>query len=200
MKQKISYPSIFFMMACLFATGAKADTEREYGTHEHGAGQLNVALDGKTLDIEVIAPAFDIVGFGHKAESEADKATLAKATKTLQDTSAMFSIPKTADCQAKPVTVKQVWEQEDDDDLSASGKKAEGHEDHKKGHHEEEHEGHSEFKITYQYTCAAPGKVTGLETHYFTLFQNAKTLKTSILSTKGQKGSVLDSKNTKILF
>ena len=33
------------------------------GAHEHGVAQLNVALDGNTLEIELESPAMNLVGF-----------------------------------------------------------------------------------------------------------------------------------------
>jgi len=74
----------FFVSATLLAglvvaAGPAASAEREHGAHEHGVGQLSLAVEGNTVEIEITAPGADIVGFEHAAETEADRAALTAA-------------------------------------------------------------------------------------------------------------------------
>jgi hypothetical protein len=48
---------------------ANAEEYRQYGTHEHGLTQMNLALDEQNLHIEVISPAANIVGFEHQPQT-----------------------------------------------------------------------------------------------------------------------------------
>jgi len=63
------------MVSMALAEGSK----RELGAHEHGHSALNVAIEGGSVEMELIAPGADIVGFEHAATSEADKVAVEQA-------------------------------------------------------------------------------------------------------------------------
>lgn len=46
---------------------------RALGAHVHGIGELNVAIDGEALLVELISPAMDLVGFEHAPRTEAQR-------------------------------------------------------------------------------------------------------------------------------
>ncbi len=137
--------------ALLPLTGANAaETEhREHGAHEHGHGKFNVAIEGKTLAMELMAPGADIVGFEHKAESEADKQALAAGRKTLSDLAKVVTLPAAAGCTLNNASVEVETEEKHDD--HGHGKKkddhehAEKHDDHDHGKKKDDHD-HAEKK------------------------------------------------------
>ena len=91
----------------LAASGSVAwAAERQHGAHEHGVGQLNVAVEGEEVEIELVAPGADIVGFEHEAESDADKAAIAEATEVLADGNALFIFPAEAECKLEEAEVE----------------------------------------------------------------------------------------------
>jgi Protein of unknown function (DUF2796) len=63
---------------------------REHGPHVHGMAELNVALDGNVLWIELNSPAMNIVGFEHAPQSAEQKAAVHDATETLKDGGHVF--------------------------------------------------------------------------------------------------------------
>ena len=56
-----------------------AEEQHSHDAHEHGHGQLNLALDGQQLLIEFQAPAADLVGFEKTATTAQEKQHYAKA-------------------------------------------------------------------------------------------------------------------------
>ena len=46
----------------------------EQKPHVHGHWQMNAAIDGDHLQIELIAPGADVVGFEHEARTAEEKA------------------------------------------------------------------------------------------------------------------------------
>ena len=64
------------------------DEHASLAAHEHGAAQLNVALEGQRLELALESPAMNLVGFEHAAVSTSDKAAVARWTRTL---STMFA-------------------------------------------------------------------------------------------------------------
>lgn len=76
-------PLLLALVLLPFAAQAHDDHDHDHahgslGKHEHGVAQLNVALDGKTLELELDSPAMNLVGFEHAASTDADKAAVAK--------------------------------------------------------------------------------------------------------------------------
>ncbi|MEK9722614.1 MAG: DUF2796 domain-containing protein, partial [Rhodospirillaceae bacterium] len=66
--------------------------------HEHGVGQMNVSLDGRTLAVEYEFPSDDIVGFEHPAEAADDVAAVRRALDLLGDPHRVLDLPATAAC------------------------------------------------------------------------------------------------------
>ena len=56
------------LMCLPFTMSAVAEEKhRQLGAHEHGHGNFNIAIEGKSVSMELEAPGADIVGFEHKA-------------------------------------------------------------------------------------------------------------------------------------
>ena len=160
--------------------------EREHGAHEHGVGQLNVAIEGDEVEIELIAPGADIVGFEHEAETEADKAAVAEAAALLADGPAIFVFPDGAACALEEAEVESaLLEGEHAHEDHADEKHA--HEEHAHEEHAgEEGESHSEFHAHYHFECGNPGALDHIEVRYFEHFPNAEELDVQTITDDGQ--------------
>lgn len=160
--------------------------EREHGAHEHGVGQLNVAIEGDEVEIELIAPGADIVGFEHEAETEADKAAVAEAAALLADGPAIFVFPDGAACALEEAEVESaLLEGEHAHEEHADEK----HSDEEHAHEEhagEEGESHSEFHAHYHFECGNPGALDHIEVRYFEHFPNAEELDVQTITDDGQ--------------
>ena len=175
------------LVTCLPALALAAeDGHTELGAHEHGAGVFNVAIEGKTVSMELESPGADIVGFEHAAKSDKDKAAIEAAKATLKDLAKVVALPAAAGCKLAAAKVELHSEGGDHDDHD-HGKKAEKHDDHDHGKHAEEEGGHTEFHAEYQLNCSRPESLTGFSFAYFDTFQNARELEVSIAGPSGQK-------------
>lgn len=74
------------------AAVAGADTERDLGSHEHGAARLDLVVDGARLFVDLESPWSNLVGFEHRPSSEAQRARVAEALGRLEDPAALFAI------------------------------------------------------------------------------------------------------------
>ena len=203
------------LVTCLPALALAAeDGHTELGAHEHGAGVFNVAIEGKTVSMELESPGADIVGFEHAAKSDKDKAAIEAAKATLKDLAKVVALPAAAGCKLAAAKVELHSEGGDHDDHDHGkkaekhddhdhdhgkkaekhddhdhdhGKKAEKHDDHDHGKHAEEEGGHTEFHAEYQLNCSRPESLTGFSFAYFDTFQNARELEVSIAGPSGQK-------------
>ncbi len=176
-----------------------AEERRALGAHAHGHGALNIAVEGATLAMELEVPGFDIVGFEHAAESDADKMAVEQGVAKLLAAADLFVLPEAAGCEVTSATAELHGEDSHDDhkdehshDDHDDHKDEHGHDDHAhedhKGH--DDHEGaesHSEFHAEYAFVCADPGKLTQIELAYFGVFPNAEELAVQVVSDAGAK-------------
>lgn len=202
-------PAIMMILLC---TTAGAETQRELNAHEHGVGELNIAIDGATVGIELHAPGADIVGFEYAAETAEDRAAIDDAVAVLAKPMALFVLPDAAACSVVQASAGLELEDthhdhedhaEHDHEEHAEHdehdhKEHAEHDAHDKHDHEEhaEHDAHdhddhadeashSEFHAAYTLNCAAPEAITAIDFVYFDTFENARELEVQIVSGSG---------------
>ncbi|GLK90470.1 DUF2796 domain-containing protein [Pseudomonas turukhanskensis] len=185
------------------AIAQAADPVEEHaslGTHEHGVGRLNAALDGNTLELELENPSMNLVGFEHAAKSAVDQATVAGAKTDLENPLSLFAVPAAAKCSVAKVELHS----------PLFGDKADADEDHDHDHddhgkdngeeHEHEHH-HSEIHASYQLTCAEPAALTSLDlTPLFKRFPSLHQVQAQLIGPNGQQGGELTAKSPRLNF
>ncbi|MGI9421483.1 MAG: DUF2796 domain-containing protein, partial [Geminicoccaceae bacterium] len=154
--------------------------KRELGAHEHGHSALNIAIEGDRIEMELIAPGADIVGFEHAAESAEDKAAVEQAEERLGEPLHLFAFSPDAGCSVESASVEIEGEEHHD---------KHGDEAHAEGDHEE-HEGeasHNEFHAAYTLTCSVPDALDGIDfAAFFDSFAGAEEVEVTVISEKGQ--------------
>ena len=166
-----------FTLAC--TTALHASETRQLGAHEHGVGQLNIAVDGGQVAIEFHAPGADIVGFEYVASSDADRAAIADGVAALARPLDLFVLSAAAGCNV----VRAAAELEAD----------EGHDHGHDAHDHDEHahdayadgDSHAEFHAEYLLDCVSPNALSTVEFAYFDQFENAREVDVQILSDAG---------------
>ncbi len=187
------------------------DEKRELGAHEHGHSALNIAIEGERIEMELIAPGADIVGFEHVAESAEDKAAVEQAEATLGEPLSLFVFSADAGCAVESASVEIEGEEHHDDHGDEAHAEEEHHDDHgDEAHAEEEHhddhgdEAHAEdkhheegehgdeaahnaFHAAYALTCSAPDGLDGIDfAAFFDSFAGAEEVEVTVISEKGQ--------------
>jgi hypothetical protein len=135
--------------------------------HEHGVGRLEVAVDGRTLTIELRLPAEDLVGFERAPRTDAERARIEERRKALAD-AALFAPASDAAC--KPLGTPAV----EPPVFAARGK-----------------EEHADFVATYRFDCANPGALADIEQRVFKAFPRIKQLRVQAVTARGQKQATL---------
>lgn len=162
------------------------DEHGSMGAHVHGVARVDLALSGRTLELELDTPAMNIVGFEHAATSDADKMKLALARETLLKPHGLFSIPDAAEC----TVTKQRLESPLLSDKST------------------EHDGgnatpqeHSEFHGHYQLICNVPAVLNELDlTQLFQSFPATQTVQVQLVTPKRQMGAEVRPSNPIVKF
>lgn len=178
----------------LLALPAFAEGTRELDSHEHGVGELNIAMEGKTIAMELHAPGADIVGFEYAATSDEDRAAIENAVATLAKPLDLFSFPDAAKCTVTRASAELEAEEDHDDhakhdDHDDHDDHAE-HDDHAKHDDHDDHAeeaSHTEFHAEYVLNCDNPDAISKINFAYFEAFPNALELEVQIVSSAGAK-------------
>ena len=187
--------------------------KRQLGAHEHGHSALNIAIEGDHIEMELIAPGADIVGFEHVAESDEDKAAVAQAEAALGEPLSLFGFAEAAGCAVETVAV-EIEGGEPHDEHGVEAHDDHGHDDHgDEEHHDEEHAedehhedgeehadhdehdheehadeaSHNEFHAEYALACSAPDALKAIDlAAFFETFEGAEEVEVTVISDKGQ--------------
>jgi hypothetical protein len=165
---------LYFFISLLFA-----EETRQVDKHEHGVGELNIAIQSNTMVLEFIIPGADVVGFEHEAKSEQDKAIVSAALTKFDDYNNIFIIPTNSKCIL--ISSKININQEDEHDEHDEHDDHDGHDDHDE-HQEEEH---NEFYAKYTFECGDIKSLDLLEFPYFETFSNSGELEVQFVSEIG---------------
>jgi hypothetical protein len=164
---------VSFLFAMSAALLVQAEERRQLSAHVHGHARLNIAIEGKTVSLELEAPGADIVGFEHEPGTAEQKAALEEAKAKLADGLKLFAPSAAASCELKSAKIGAESEHEDEHEHEA---KSEGKEEHH----------HSEFRAEYAFECASPDRLTSLTFGYFKEFPNSQELDIAVISPRGQ--------------
>ncbi|PID59918.1 MAG: hypothetical protein CSB44_12220 [Gammaproteobacteria bacterium] len=178
-------------IACALSTGANAHTERQHGTHEHGAAHLTISQDGRQLAIEFESPWYNLVGFGHAPADEIQQETVDTALAAIEDGERLFAPGK--GCALLEVTLES--------SMARPGEHGHG-ETHAAGHvvhdHDEAHgaDGHSDLRASYSFECDTMPTV--LNAHPGMYFPRIESIEVQMAGPGGQDAQRLDADDTSI--
>ena len=167
-------------LLALVAAGVSA-SERQHGPHVHGVGQLNVASEGERVEIELISPGADIVGFEHQAETQTDREAVEKAVARLKAGAQLFGFPAEADCRLEEAEVESALMGEE-------------------RHEGEAREEHAEFHVRYRFLCARPDALTHVDVGFFQAFPAAQELEAQFITARGQGARELTPASARLKF
>ena len=172
MRANLILASLTLVLSCPLP--GLADT-RQLGAHEHGHGRLDIAVEGGTVQLELVAPGDDLVGFEHAPSTPEQTAAIDKAKAILADPIALLGIPAAAGCTLAKAQIETRPEGEEPAEETTTGAAAPA-----------ETGEHSEFHASYTLECASPKALTGLKPSYFRAFAGAKELDVSLIAGGGQ--------------
>ena len=189
MRKSIYYSLILSAMISV----AAAEETRQVDKHEHGVGELNIAIEGSSINLEFMIPGADIVGFEYKAKSDEDISLVNTALTKFDDFSNIFTIPNAANCNL--VEAEIAINQGDDHDDEHNHEEHEEHDEHDEHEEHEEHdeheheehgeETHNEFVAHYSFTCGNVKEIDRINFTYFTTFPNSGELEIQFVSEMG---------------
>ena len=157
-----------------------AEESRQVDKHEHGVGELNIAIDGSLAEFEFMLPGADIVGFEYEAKSDEDLAKIENALLVLENYENLFALTKNSKCVLADLDYHLSGEEHDEH-------ADEEHDEHADEEHDEhaDEESHTEFYAKYSFKCDDIKQLDKVEFSYFKNFPNSSELEVQFISDIG---------------
>jgi len=192
--------NIFMVLVCLVVSFSfAAHASREKDSHEHGAANVMLAMEGEKLQLKFEVPSESLIGFEHFPKSQDQRWYFNEAIKSLLEPSKLFSIPADAECLLVGINVSQSLFAAKDEH-GHEEKDEHGHEEKDEhGHDEsEKSEIHSEFISKYHWNCEHLDEIDSIGTQLMNIFPRIEEIRVRWI-TKNNQGSIeLESKDDRI--
>ena len=193
--------NIFIVLVCLFVSFQTSAQVRQKDSHEHGAANLMLAIEGDKLQIGIEVPSESLIGFEHFPKSRSDRENFNEAIKILSDPSKFFSTPDDAECLLTGLNVSQtLFSGEEEDEHGHEEKDEHGHDDHDEHGHENSEKGeiHSEFRSNYSWNCLHTDEIDSIGNKLFSFFPRIEEIRVNWITTSGQGSLEIESGDNQI--
>lgn len=164
--------SVFSQLSLVVALAASpALAQDNPGAHQHGHAKLQIALDAEQIDLLLVSPAYNLVGFEHRPRTREQQQTLddVKARVTQHP---MINTPD-GRCTVLSGSLHMAWPADDD--------QANNHD-----HDHQQSAGHSDMEISQTLSCPGLTPSPQLETALLEQFPAMAHLNVQWLSAQGQ--------------
>lgn len=185
--------NIFIVLVCLFVSFQTSAQVRQKDSHEHGAANLMLAIEGDKLQIGIEVPSESLIGFEHFPKSRSDRENFSEAIKILSNPSKFFSTPSDAECLLTGLNVSQSL-------FSGEEKDEHGHEEHDEHGHDDSEKGeiHSEFRSNYSWNCIHTDEIDSIGNKLFSFFPRIEEIRVNWITNSGQGSLEIESGDNQI--
>ncbi|WP_339692287.1 DUF2796 domain-containing protein [Celeribacter baekdonensis] len=184
-------PTRLALMVALTATPLWAQETRELDAHVHGVSTLDLAVEGTIVEMNLMSPGMDLVGFEYAAKTDADKDKVEAAIRAILLPENVISLPQAADCRVTEVLAHLHAGDNDHDHDHDEATDAHSH-DEGEGHDHTQAGAHSEFHARYIFACSHPEKLTTLGFPFFERFENAQEIEARYITAHGAGAAEID--------
>ena len=193
--------NIFIVLVCLFVSFQTSAQVRQKDSHEHGAANLMLAIEGDKLQIGIEVPSESLIGFEHFPKSRSGRENFNEAIKILSNPSKFFSTPADAECLLTGLNVSQsLFSGEEEDEHGHEKKDEHGHDDHDEHGHEDSEKGeiHSEFRSNYSWNCLHTDEIDSIGNKLFSFFPRIEEIRVNWITNSGQGSLEIESGDNQI--
>lgn len=124
----------------LSALTASADN---LNAHQHGQAELQLAMDGQSVELMLLSPADSLLGFEHEPRTKTEQETVESALTWLTETPLINTVSGSCSIQTSEVHYAHAG-----DDAHH-----EEHDDHEHEHHESEETTHTDIEVFQTLNC-----------------------------------------------
>jgi len=182
-------PIILAVATTSFAAPALAQDTRGMDAHVHGVSTAEIAVEHGTLEIHLLSPGADIVGFEYAASSAEDKDAVDAAIRQFLAPENIVDLPEAAACRLTEVLAHlhsgEPDHEDDHEDDHGEHAGEEEHHDHEEDADHEEGAAHSAFRVTYAYACDDEDALGTIGFPFFQRFGNAHEIEVQYVTETG---------------
>lgn len=150
------------------------------GSHQHGHAQLQMAVDGEHVDVFLVSPAANLVGFEHAPRTNEQRQQVQQLRTWAAGTPMVNTVAGT--CTVRQADVHTAWPPSEDMH----------HHEHDHGHsHEQQEQGHADLEISQMLDCPGLSAETELEAMLMAQFPAMEQLDVQWVGPQGQGGARL---------
>ncbi len=142
---------------------AGADEMHDHGKHVHGEVTVNIALDGRTLALEIDAPAAQALGFEKSPQDDRERAAVKAVDDWFRSGRNMLGVPTAAGCRLTKAEFTPP----------------------KLGR------GHADYRGSYLFDCAAPQSLAWVEVWALRRMQGLEKAEVNLVTPAGQRQETL---------
>jgi len=154
------------------------------GAHEHGVATLDLVLEDGILQIDLLSPAMNLLGFEHQPNSDADRLKVAELRGALAKPEELFGLPQECNLQKHDLASPL---------FDAPASKTHGHDG--------EHQGHNDVLASYRFDCRKAESLAGLDVSpLFSRYPGTESIQVQLVGPNGQQGVELSAKNPRVNF
>ena len=157
-----------------------------------------MALDGNVLRIELESPLYNLLGFEHAPDTEAQRDQVAEAERKLAQPEELFVFNSEAGCRADTIATVSLF-------AEADGYGHDGNHDHENDldHHDEDGKdasAHRDALVTYSLSCASPSELRRADIGLLSAFPLMEEVDMVYLGPDTQKSLELTGSQTTLDF
>jgi hypothetical protein len=197
-----------FIFTVFLAASAASVSVWGHDAHVHGAARLDVVVDGPVLSLQLESPLDNLLGFEHEPRNKAEQDKAARMAAKLRATEKLFVPTPDAACKPEQVSLassaltpellgEQASEHADAHTNAHANEHAHKHAAAAHAEEEEEEaeeEGHADLDASWQFRCAHPEALRGVEVRLFQAFPGFQEIEAQVAGPRGQHGAHLTPK------
>ncbi len=163
MRAALARTVVCSLVALLAFAGAQAQPQH---AHAHGVAKLTVAVENKSVTLQLESPLDSLIGFEHRPRTEAQTTAVAALQARMKAAQELFRFDAAAGCTLvrseaesaifRPATVTAAKEE------------------------------HADLDATFEFSCAAPDKLTALEVGLFAAYPRLREMSVEVATASGQ--------------
>ena len=196
----------------LFAEGSSSPGYRTMDSHQHGLAELRLLLEEQRIEIEFESPAFNLVGFEHKASNPEEKSLVRNVEAILASPAPLMSL-KGGACSlgSSQVDVSSIiggdekHGHETEHEHEDKHEHADEHDHEAKHEHQDKHEhayedktSHADISASYSFSCDNLRGLKYVEVNFFDIFSGLESIKGVWVSETSQGAAQLTDSNRRL--
>ena len=196
----------------LFAGGSSSPGYRTMDSHQHGLAELRLLLEEQRIEIEFESPAFNLVGFEHKASNPEEKSLVRNVEAILASPAPLMSL-KGGACSlgSSQVDVSSIiggdekHGHETEHEHEDKHEHADEHDHEAKHEHQDKHEhayedktSHADISASYSFSCDNLRGLKYVEVNFFDIFSGLESIKGVWVSETSQGAAQLTDSNRRL--